>query len=134
CSLCVRRCVWWCCFFFQAEDGIRDRNVTGVQTCALPILNIMWDVPLVSGVELAIILVITVAASISVASGLDRGIKILSNINIAAAIVLMVFVLLMGPTLTLLRHTVESFGNYGAALPEMMFWTDSFAENPGWQG
>src|SRR5437773_11262671 len=26
-------------FFFQAEDGIRDRDVTGVQTCALPILN-----------------------------------------------------------------------------------------------
>src|SRR5699024_11957316 len=25
------------CFFLQAEDGIRDRNVTGVQTCALPI-------------------------------------------------------------------------------------------------
>src|SRR5207249_6710749 len=29
------------CFFFQAEDGIRDRNVTGVQTCALPI----WGQP-----------------------------------------------------------------------------------------
>src|SRR5699024_11555865 len=28
-------------FFFQAEDGIRDRNVTGVQTCALPILEIL---------------------------------------------------------------------------------------------
>ena len=26
-----------CFFFFQAEDGIRDRLVTGVQTCALPI-------------------------------------------------------------------------------------------------
>src|SRR5437773_12269211 len=26
-------------FFFQAEDGIRDRDVTGVQTCALPISN-----------------------------------------------------------------------------------------------
>src|SRR5260370_28852275 len=26
-----------CCFFFQAEDGIRDSGVTGVQTCALPI-------------------------------------------------------------------------------------------------
>src|SRR5258708_23241173 len=26
-----------CCFFFQAEDGIRDDLVTGVQTCALPI-------------------------------------------------------------------------------------------------
>src|SRR5207249_5721479 len=30
--------IWLCVyFFFQAEDGIRDRNVTGVQTCALPI-------------------------------------------------------------------------------------------------
>src|SRR5437667_1596769 len=28
-----------CFFFFQAEDGIRDRDVTGVQTCALPILS-----------------------------------------------------------------------------------------------
>src|SRR5699024_12047251 len=28
-------------FFFQAEDGIRDRNVTGVQTCALPICSIL---------------------------------------------------------------------------------------------
>src|SRR5437868_11317455 len=29
----------WFAFFFQAEDGIRDRNVTGVQTCALPIFG-----------------------------------------------------------------------------------------------
>ena len=28
-------------FFFQAEDGIRDHCVTGVQTCALPISNIL---------------------------------------------------------------------------------------------
>src|SRR5699024_11772219 len=28
-------------FFFQAEDGIRDRNVTGVQTCALPIYTLI---------------------------------------------------------------------------------------------
>src|SRR5688572_18487385 len=28
-----------CCFFFQAEDGIRDLTVTGVQTCALPIFR-----------------------------------------------------------------------------------------------
>src|SRR5690349_24158406 len=28
-------------FFFQAEDGIRDLYVTGVQTCALPILEVM---------------------------------------------------------------------------------------------
>src|SRR2546430_9481450 len=28
--------------FFQAEDGIRDLTVTGVQTCALPILLLLW--------------------------------------------------------------------------------------------
>ena len=30
-------CFLFCFFFFQAEDGIRDTSVTGVQTCALPI-------------------------------------------------------------------------------------------------
>src|SRR6185312_16645931 len=30
------------CFFFQAEDGIRDLIVTGVQTCALPIYAVHW--------------------------------------------------------------------------------------------
>src|SRR5690606_40127330 len=29
------------CFFFQAEDGIRDFHVTGVQTCALPISRLV---------------------------------------------------------------------------------------------
>ena len=35
--MCV--CCVFVCFFFQGEDGIRDSPVTGVQTCALPILN-----------------------------------------------------------------------------------------------
>src|SRR5205823_10118395 len=36
-------CVYFLClcfFFFQAEDGIRDKLVTGVQTCALPIFGL----------------------------------------------------------------------------------------------
>src|SRR5690606_39519082 len=36
--LSFRVVVFRCYFFFQAEDGIRDFHVTGVQTCALPIL------------------------------------------------------------------------------------------------
>src|SRR5215204_4041222 len=36
CSSC---CAWMFFFFFQAEDGIRDHCVTGVQTCALPIFG-----------------------------------------------------------------------------------------------
>src|SRR2546423_11858153 len=37
------------CFFFQAEDGIRDKLVTGVQTCALPIFLLGLVVGLVVG-------------------------------------------------------------------------------------
>src|SRR5690606_14926242 len=36
--------VLFCFFFFQAEDGIRDFHVTGVQTCALPISRIYKDI------------------------------------------------------------------------------------------
>src|SRR5437762_10163500 len=32
-------CIYLVFFFFQAEDGIRDTSVTGVQTCALPICS-----------------------------------------------------------------------------------------------
>src|SRR3989442_9630318 len=35
-----------CFFFFQAEDGIRDADVTGVQTCALPIWMILHPITL----------------------------------------------------------------------------------------
>src|SRR5207248_7107568 len=36
-----RSCTLLLSFFFQADDGIRDRTVTGVQTCALPILLVL---------------------------------------------------------------------------------------------
>src|SRR5688572_14812527 len=40
-------------FFFQAEDGIRDLTVTGVQTCALPISRLAGDIPVVWGIHQA---------------------------------------------------------------------------------
>lgn len=46
----------------------------------------------------------------------------------------MVFILATGPTLTLIRFVVEAFGIYAGWLPDIMFWTDSFRDNPGWQG
>src|SRR5256885_4151783 len=45
-------CMYVCCifFFFQAEDGIRDYKVTGVQTCALPICVVITFAVPVAGV------------------------------------------------------------------------------------
>lgn len=95
-------------------------------------MNILWDVPLVTPVQIGIICAITLAASISVATGLDKGVKILSNLNIAGTVLLMIFVLLTGPTLKLLGQITESFGIYAQSLPELMFWVDSYNDNPGW--
>ena len=95
-------------------------------------MNILWGVPLVTPVQIGIICAITLAASISVATGLDKGVKILSNLNIAGTILLMIFVLLTGPTLKLLGQITESFGIYAQSLPELMFWVDSYNDNPGW--
>src|SRR5690606_39829016 len=44
CRACREPCLAF--FFFQAEDGIRDFHVTGVQTCALPILSPASPMPL----------------------------------------------------------------------------------------
>src|SRR6266511_3769607 len=38
-------CSFYFFYFFQAEDGIRDFHVTGVQTCALPILTLRGTLP-----------------------------------------------------------------------------------------
>src|SRR5690349_24136529 len=46
CSFSSRFLLCFFFFFFQAEDGIRDLYVTGVQTCALPILDVADLVPL----------------------------------------------------------------------------------------
>lgn len=95
-------------------------------------LNILWGVPLVTWVELAVIIFITVCASISVATGLDKGVKLLSNLNIIGSIGLLIFLFVMGPTLKIVEHLTESFGIYASSLPELMFWVDSYNDNPGW--
>src|SRR5206468_5772175 len=46
-------CFYFFYFFFQAEDGIRDLIVTGVQTCALPICSRASSIPSKDGIELA---------------------------------------------------------------------------------
>src|SRR5206468_8917658 len=53
-------------FFFQAEDGIRDLIVTGVQTCALPIFGSGWRGRLLVAGQLALSLPLLVGAGLFV--------------------------------------------------------------------
>ena len=94
------------------------------------------------GVTLKVIILstLTAVAVASITVGLDKGVKLLSNINIGLAVGLMIFVLITGSTLFLLRGIVETFGLYLSNLPRFAFWNDMLADsNPGtddwgWQG
>jgi len=92
------------------------------------------------GLKVAILAVLTAVAVTSIVAGLDKGVKVLSNINIGLAVGLMIFVLVTGSTLFLLRGIVETFGLYFENLPRLAFWNDMLAnQNPdnedwGWQG
>ena len=61
-------------------------------------------------VQVLLIIIVSLIACVSVALGLDKGIKRLSNLNIVAAVLLLIFVLVAGPTLYLLRGTIEAIG------------------------
>lgn len=89
-------------------------------------LNELFGITISPLVQVLVIAVVTTIACISVAAGLDKGIKRLSTTNIALAIGLLVFILVTGPTLYLLKGTVESFGVYASTLPELAFWNNVF--------
>jgi len=81
--------------------------------------------------------VITLAATASVVTGLDKGIKILSEFNLVMAALLLGFVLIAGPTLFLLKNVVQNLGGYFANFLSMSFWTEAYqGTGPGavhWQ-
>jgi choline/glycine/proline betaine transport protein len=66
----------------------------------------------VTTTKVIVIVVVMGMATLSVVSGADRGIRRLSELNLTLAVLLMVFVLLSGPTLFLLRALVQNFGLY----------------------
>ncbi|MEP4556801.1 BCCT family transporter [Cobetia amphilecti] len=85
--------------------------------------------------QVAIIVVITGLATISVVTGLDKGIRILSEINLGLAVVLLLFVLLLGPTAFLLKAFVQNSGFYMADIVGKTFELYAYEPNDwigGW--
>lgn len=86
-----------------------------------------------SQLAIALIAGVSALAAFSVISGLDKGLKWLSNINMSLAALLAIFVLLLGPTLVILQSMVANTGSYIAALPSLSLETWPLA-NDGWAG
>ncbi|MGF1473606.1 MAG: BCCT family transporter [Rubrobacteraceae bacterium] len=83
--------------------------------------------------QIAIVGGITAVAIISVWLGLDKGIRRLGQLNMALAILLLLFVLVAGPTIFLLQGFVQTIGYYFQNFIEFSFWNQAYNDD-GWQG
>ena len=81
-----------------------------------------------TNVQVILIAIITICATASVVSGLHKGIKMLSKIASLMAIILMVFILIVGPTLFILESTVKSTGYYLQNLIGTGTWMEVYKE------
>ena len=83
--------------------------------------------------QLIIIAIVTVLFTLSASTGLNKGIKYLSNINIVLAIGLMFFLLFAGPTNFIMDVFTQTLGSYIQNLPSMSFTLGPYSETrQGW--
>ena len=82
-------------------------------------LNYLFDVPSSIPIQIVLIAAITAIATLSVALGLDAGIRRISELNILLAVLLLGFVLVAGPTVFLLQTLVQNTGAYLSNLLNM---------------
>ena len=103
----------------------------GVQQVAA---GLNYTIGIDDGVQTQVLLIagITGVATISVMLGIDKGVKFLSNMNMIIALVLVLAVLALGPTLFTIKSFLQNTGYYIAKLPEMAFWAESY-EGTSWQ-
>jgi choline/glycine/proline betaine transport protein len=84
-------------------------------------------------VQLLLIILITAIATVSVVAGLDAGIKRLSVTNMVLFAILLAFLVIIGPTVFILRALVETTGYYLQNIVATSMRTDMFTD-PTWQG
>ena len=95
-------------------------------------LNSVFGLDQTQAVSLAIMGALFVCYMLSATTGVDKGIKILSNINMLLTIGLLVFVIVFGPTRFILETFVDSIGEYFSSLPAMAFKMFPFEDLTGW--
>jgi len=85
-------------------------------------LNYLFDVPNGDATKVVLIVAITGVALMSVLAGLDAGVKRLSEINMLLALVLLVFVIAVGPTMAIVTGFFSGLANYISNVPALSNW------------
>ncbi len=96
-------------------------------------LNYLYGVPQTNLVRIIVIAVITILFMISAVSGLNKGIKILSNTNVALCGILILLGIIIGPKVTIFNSFVSGIGDYLSSIVKDSFALDPFDGSP-WYG
>ncbi|MCU4413566.1 choline transporter [Acinetobacter sp. WU_MDCI_Axc73] len=95
-------------------------------------LHVLFDLPENLWIQTALILVAVIITIISVTSGVNKGLRILSEINIYVSVGLMLFILFLGNTEFLLNALVQNIGDYLSRFPSMALESFAFNQPKDW--
>ncbi len=97
-------------------------------------LNFLFGIPMTETTQVVLIVIITALALISVVAGLDSGVKRLSEINMGLAALLLLFVIIVGPTVAIMTGFFENIMSYLANVPalSMPFGREDVNYSQGW--
>lgn len=95
-------------------------------------LHVLFDLPENLWVQTGLIAVAVIITIISVASGVNKGIRVLSEINIYVSIGLLLFILMMGNTEFLLAALIQNFGDYISQFPKLSLTSFPFEQPKEW--
>jgi len=96
-------------------------------------LNFLFGINISITTQIILIAIITGFATLSVMSGLDGGVKKLSEWNMSLAGLFMLFLLIVGPTVYIMSGFTQNLGYYIKNLPEISLWAETFRDT-NWQG
>lgn len=82
--------------------------------------------------QVVIIIGVTLAATISAFSGVNRGVQMLSKLNVRVATAIFILVLLLGPTTFIFRAYIQNVGSYLIHFVDMSTWTEAL-RGTDWQ-
>ncbi|MGQ5485034.1 BCCT family transporter [Photobacterium damselae subsp. piscicida] len=97
-------------------------------------LNFLFGVPMTDTTQIVVIVIITALALLSVVAGLDSGVKRLSEINMGLAALLLLFVIVVGPTLAIFTGFFDNIVSYLKNLPALSvpFAREDVNYSQGW--
>lgn len=101
--------------------GVATSLGFGVSQVNAGLSHFFASIPQSTSTQIILIIAITACATLSVVTGLDKGIKILSNLNISLAVLLVAFVLLAGPTVYIMQALMQNIGQYFSSIVQKTF-------------